>query len=366
MSRRLKRSRNGSRGKRELRDSAVILVVSYPGEEHTALVVDHLTRTGREVVQIDLADFPARRAIELIWSNTRKPEFLIEHDGRRVNLAEASAVWWRRVANFAVDPSIGYGERSTFAHSETSQAVYGMLDSLSCPWMNPREADAAAHHKPYQWTVAHELGLKVPRTLVTTNAQAAREFIESVRPAKVVFKAFLAAIQEWRETRLIEQEDLDRLELVRYAPVIFQEYVPGVDLRITMIGNDIFAAEIDVRNTSYEVDMRMVVGEGIVNAVTLPDAVQTKLRKLQHRLKLVYGAIDMRRTEAGEYVFLEVNPAGQWLFVEQRTGLPIARALADYLCIVSENHNATQRRGTAAKAYPRTEKSHDSIPAHPG
>jgi glutathione synthase/RimK-type ligase-like ATP-grasp enzyme len=332
----------------------MILVVSYPGEEHTAQVVDHLTRAGREVVQIDLAEFPAQRQIEFSWSNTCKPEFFTQHDGRRVNLANASAVWWRRVTNFAVDPAMGYGEHSAFAHSETSQAVYGMLDSLSCPWMNPREADAAAHHKPYQWTLAHELGLKLPRTLVTTNAQAAREFIDSVRPAKVVFKAFLAAIQEWRETRLIEQEDLDRLELVRYAPVIFQEYVPGVDLRITMIGDDIFAAEIDVRNTSYEVDMRMVVGEGLVKAVTLPQAVQTQLRKLQHRLKLVYGAIDMRRTEEGEYVFLEVNPAGQWLFVEQRTGLPIARALADYLCAVSDKHDASQGRETATINHTKT------------
>ena len=344
----------------------MILVVSYPGEEHTALVVDHLMRAGREVVQIDLAEFPAQRQIEFSWSSARQPQFMIQHDGRRVNLADASTVWWRRVASFAVDPCIGHGERSAFAHSETSQAVYGMLDSLACPWMNPREADAAAHHKPYQWTIAHELGLKLPRTLVTTDAKAAREFIDSVRPAKVVFKAFLAAIQEWRETRLIEQEDLDRLDLVRYAPVIFQEYVPGVDLRITMIGDDIYAAEIDVRNTSYEVDMRMVVGEGIVKAATLPAAVQTKLRKLQRRLRLVYGAIDMRRTEGGEYVFLEVNPAGQWLFVEQRTGLPIAQALADYLCVSSERHDASQGHKTARNGYGKMEKTYASKPTYPG
>ena len=81
--------------------------------------------------------------------------------------------------------------------------------------------------------------------------------------------------------------------------------------------------------------MRMVVGEAKVAPVTLPEPVQHQLRQLQHRLGLVYGAIDMRRTDAGEYVFLEVNPAGQWLFVEQRTGLPIAKAIADYLAAAS-------------------------------
>ncbi len=313
----------------------MILVVSYPDEEHTAQVVAHLVQAGHEVVQIDLAEFPSQRAIEFSWGGAGPPAFWMAHEGRQVNLADTRAVWWRRVSNFAVDPAVGQGERSAFAQSETAQAMHGMLESLHCPWMNPHLADAAAHHKPYQWSVAQALGLKLPRTLVTTDARAARAFIDSVRPAKVVFKAFLAAIQDWRETRLVEQEDLDRLELVRLAPVIFQEYIPGVDLRITMVGDDIFAAEIDARQTSYEVDMRMVVGEAKVAAVTLPAPVQHQLRQLQHRLGLVYGAIDMRRTDAGEYVFLEVNPAGQWLFVEQRTGLPIAKAMADYLAAAS-------------------------------
>jgi len=56
-----------------------------------------------------------------------------------------------------------------------------------------------------------------------------------------------------------------------------------------------------------------------------------RLLALQKRLQLVYGAIDMRRTPDGEYYFLEVNPAGQWHFVEQRTGLPISKAMADLL-----------------------------------
>ena len=90
---------------------------------------------------------------------------------------------------------------------------------------------------------------------------------------------------------------------------------------------------------------------------------------LGHDVVLPLGRVQEERLEqtmGGEYVFLEVNPAGQWLFVEQRTGLPIARALADYLCVVSENHDATQRRETATKTYPRTEEPHESIPTHPG
>lgn len=328
----------------------MILIVSYPGEEHTALVVEHLARAGRPMVQIDLADFPARRAIAAGWQDGRPPVFEVEADGRRVDLAAARVVWWRRVNNFTIDPAIASQEHRAFVHSETSQAVHGVLDSLSCPWVNPRAADAAAHHKPYQWTVAQQLGLRLPRTLITSDAGAARRFIESLRPRQAVFKAFLASIREWRETRLVQQEDLDRLDLLRLAPVIFQEYVPGVDLRITMVGERIFAAEIDVRHTSYEFDMRMVVGQGQMRAVTLPEELQTRLRRLQQRLGLRYGAIDMRRDEQGEYLFLEVNPAGQWLFVEQRTGLPIAQAMADYLGELSADDATQDGLGQAVPA----------------
>ncbi len=122
------------------------------------------------------------------------------------------------------------------------------------------------------------------------------------------------------------------LDNVKFAPVIFQEYIPAdVDLRITMIGEQIFPAAIHSQETEYKVDFRMTMEKARFEAVELPPKVVRMLRELMKRLGLVYGAIDMRRTPKGEYVFLEINPAGQWLFVEERTGQKISDALADLL-----------------------------------
>lgn len=308
----------------------MILVVSYPGEEHTDDVIGRLEKAGREVVQIDLGDFPARAGMALSWSNDQA-SYLIETPKGAVDISAARVGWWRRVRPFTVDAAVASPSERAFAESETSQAVNGLLDALGCAWVNPREADTAAHHKPYQWAVAREVGLRLPRTLVTNQPEAARAFIESVGLGKTIFKAFLASIEAWRETRLIEPDDLEKLDSVRFAPVIFQEYIKGVDLRITVVGEAVFAAEIDARETSYPVDMRMVVGESIVRPTTLPPKIHEAVLALQRRLNLVYGAIDMRRTPDGEYVFFEVNPAGQWHFVEQRTELPISQAMADHL-----------------------------------
>lgn len=308
----------------------MILVVSYASEDHTREVVRRLEARSREVCLIDLADFPAQADLALTWGNGEAPGYRARTARGSVDLARVRAGWWRRVRPFEVQPAVKRRDRA-FATSETTQAVYGMLDSLSCRWMNPRLPDEAAQHKPAQWAVAHQVGLKLPRTLVTNEPEAARSFVEAVGVGRTVFKAFLAATEDWRETRLVLKEDMDRLDSVRYAPVIFQEYVEGVDLRITIVGDSIFAAEIDARHTSYPVDMRMAVGESKVSPVTLPTRVASGLKKLMQRLGLVYGAIDMRRTSGGDYHFLEVNPAGQWLFVEARTGLPISQAVADTL-----------------------------------
>lgn len=309
----------------------MILIVSYPGEEHTADVVQRLERQGREVVQINLADFPAHRALELSWGTGKRPSYLIDGLNGPVDLRNAHAGWWRRICPYDVDKAIVNPSLRAFAASETAQAVSGMLDALPCNWVNPRKADEIAHHKPYQWAIAHEVGLRMPKTLVTNRPEAACRFVEEMGVGRTIFKAFLATQEAWRETRIVEREDLDRLDLVRYAPVIFQEYVEGVDLRITVVGSKVFAAEIDARKTRYPFDMRMVVGEAEVRSTELSEEVHTAVLKLQRRLGLYYGAIDMRRTPGGEYIFFEVNPAGQWLFVEQRTGMAISQAIADLL-----------------------------------
>jgi glutathione synthase/RimK-type ligase-like ATP-grasp enzyme len=309
----------------------VILVVSFPDEEHSRDVIGRLRGRGRPVHLLDLGSLPATRSLSMEWSDRARHVARIHGDGAPLDLRDVGVVWWRRVRPFDVDATVTSPSARAFAASETTQAVYGMLDTLDCAWVNPRATDDTAHHKPLQWAVAREVGLRVPRTLVTNRPEDARSFIDEVGLGSTVCKAFLASLDAWRETRLVTAEDVTRLDLVRLAPVIFQEYVDGVDLRITIIGDTVFPCAIDARRTRYPVDMRMVVGEADVAPTTLPASVRRNLLRLMRRLGISYGAVDMRRTDDGEHYFLEVNPAGQWLFVEQRTGLPISEAVASHL-----------------------------------
>ncbi|ARF53756.1 MvdC/MvdD family ATP grasp protein [Streptomyces gilvosporeus] len=314
----------------------MILVISYD-EDHTLDVVGRLEAAGREVVRFDLADFPAQGVINLDYPDGGPPDCTLTAPTGSASLADCRVAWWRRVRPFTVDRTLRTARDQGFAASETNQALYGLFHGLGCAWINPPELDAIAQHKPYQWETARRVGLMLPRTLVTNQPERARRFVQEVGVGRTVFKSFLAHADAWRETRLVRPEDLEHLDAVRYAPVIFQEFVPGADLRVTVVGERVFAAEIDASATSYPVDMRTVVDEARVRPVTLPPALTDALLRFMRRLGLVYGAIDLRRRPDGQYMFFEVNPAGQWLFVEHRAGLPISAEVAALLARIDEH-----------------------------
>jgi glutathione synthase/RimK-type ligase-like ATP-grasp enzyme len=98
-----------------------------------------------------------------------------------------------------------------------------------------------------------------------------------------------------------------------------------------VVGDAVYAAAVHSQEMEYRHDYRMHLDQVRIEATELPDDVTDMLLSFMRRLGLMYGAIDMRRTPDGDHIFLEVNPAGQWLFVEQRTAQPIAARIADLL-----------------------------------
>jgi glutathione synthase/RimK-type ligase-like ATP-grasp enzyme len=310
----------------------VILIVSYPDDPHAQRVIDHL-RAGRQAVTLlDVSDLPERATLTVDYADPRRPRAAFHRDGEPpIELSDARAVWWRRPQ--AADPSaVTDLDARLFTANEWHEAIGGLWQLLDARWVNPPARDECASRKPYQLRVAAEVGLPVPRTLITSDPDRARGFIAAHGLGRTIYKTFSATHAVWRETRLVGEDELAVLDAVRLAPVIFQEYVPAeVDLRVTVVGDRIFPAAIHSQRTDYPVDFRMSLGQAHTEPAELPADVTDRLRALMDRLGLVYGAIDMRRTPRGEHVFLEVNTAGEFLFVEERTGQPISRALADWL-----------------------------------
>ena len=310
----------------------MIVAVSYPEDPHAQRVLEHLDAAGQEALLLDLADLPDRATLTVDYDHGTADALELRRDGQPVvDLTRAAAVWWRRPQ--AVNPSsVTDPEVRLFTENEWHEAINGLWQLLDVRWVNDPVRDEVAARKALQLRVAAELGLRVPRTLITSDPARAAAFIEAEGVGRTIYKSFSCTHTIWRETRLVSDEVLPLLDSVRLAPVIFQEYVPAdVDLRVTVVGERIFAAAIHSQETDYPIDFRMSLGQANVEPAELPPRIERLLHALMARLGLAYGAIDLRRTPDGDCVFLEVNTAGEFLFVEERTGQPIARALAELL-----------------------------------
>jgi glutathione synthase/RimK-type ligase-like ATP-grasp enzyme len=309
----------------------MILILSTPQDEHAQTVIAELLRLGVRANMLDLSEFPQQLSLRMEYQGGER-RFMFGCDKSGLDLNDCGAIWWRRPQSPEVSPQLTRQSHRHFALNESVEALYGLWHSLDAFWVNDPARDQVAQRKAFQLRVAQEVGLEIPATLITNCSQAVQEFVAPRGTGQVIYKSFSATEQEWRETRLLRDNELDLLGNVQYAPVIFQEYVEAeADLRITIVGDEIFPAAIYSQETSYKVDFRIDIARARVEATRLPANVEERLLQLMRRLGLVYGAIDMRRTPDGRHVFLEINPAGQWLFVENYTKQPIAHSLARLL-----------------------------------
>jgi hypothetical protein len=311
----------------------VILIVSFLDNEHVEEVRRHLTTSH---VVLDMAWFPAQLGLDA-WAGDGGTRMQLKHpSGELIDLAEVGAVWYRRIRPFEVHEELTDPTSRLFAWSESNEAMLGVWYTLPCFWMNPPLGDEVAQRKIHQLRLAGLVGLSVPETLVTNDPERAREFIDHHGPGRVIRKAFRNIEQAPRETAVVNEPELDLLDAVRFAPVIFQRLVPAAaDLRVTVVDGEVFAARIR-SDDDHQIDYRAGLASASVEPCSLPDEVADPLRELMARLNIAFGAIDLRLTPEGEYVFLEINPAGEYLFVSRRANLPIPEAIAAAL----ERHDA--------------------------
>ena len=137
-----------------------------------------------------------------------------------------------------------------------------------------------------------------------------------------------------RYTEPVRPRDLLHVEDLRLCPLLVQPYVPKrLELRVTVVGHQVFAAAIDSQATNHtRLDWRRYDDAGTpITPFALPGEVANRCRALVQELGLRYGAIDLILTPDDRFVFLEINPNGQYLWIELATDLPISDAIADHL-----------------------------------
>ncbi len=229
---------------------------------------------------------------------------------------------------------VGWASGASVSLSETepavrgqAEAVWGLVDAFDGLVVNRRIGSATNASKAYQLELISRCGFQVPRTLVTCDPDAASAFWHEMA-GQVIYKSVSA---ERSIVHSLEADDLGRLERIRSCPLQLQERIPGVDLRVHVVGERVFATEVRSDASDYRYAERSGA-ERTMRPVELPDTVARQCVGLTRELGLVLSGVDLRRTPQGAYYCFEVNPSPAYLWFEDVTGQRIGEALANLLC----------------------------------
>jgi hypothetical protein len=309
----------------------VVVIFAREDDRHAAAVSAILRRDhGRQVTIVDLSLFPSVLRVACTFSDRRNDGSFVDGNGRRVPLDSVTACWWRRPQGLQPDARLADARVRQFAVLESQSGLYGLLRCWPGLWVNDIENDQNADFKPRQLAAMRRLGLRFPETLVTNDPDEARSFFDR-HNGDVVYKAFNQTGVMWLPTRRLLPADLAALPSLQFAPVIFQRFVDGPqDIRVTVVGEQVFATEFVIADADC-IDHRLVMASVPCIAHTLPPPVAADALRLVRALGLEYGSIDLRIMPDGAYVFFEINTAGEFLYLEERTGRPIAAAVAAHL-----------------------------------
>ncbi|MEM8952119.1 MAG: MvdC/MvdD family ATP grasp protein [Pseudomonadota bacterium] len=290
-----------------------------------------------EPIRLNTDHYPDR--IRLSSSYGQKERRILETEEGRFDLSDLTAVWYRRFNAGAGLPS-SLGDTYSASLQETRRTLFGMIATLPCFHLDPLESVRATDHKELQLRRAVELGLDVPKTLITNDPAEVRAFYDIVGGDMITkmqhsFAIYRTGIENVVFTNVVGPDDLTDLEGLRYCPMTFQERLDKqLELRVTVVGQKVMSAAIDSqKRKDTAIDWRRD-GMGLLDcweAYELPADIESKLLKLTAQFGLNYAACDFILTPSGRHVFLEINAVGEFFWLEMAPGLPISESIADLL-----------------------------------
>ncbi len=305
----------------------MILVAGIPSEPPLQEALDALSDLRAEVVVLN-----QRRGAEIDLAFAVDPAGVVDgvvRLGRRyVALREVTAVYARLMDHRNIP------EYQRLEPTDPERLRWDALNDDLAAWVdvapgrvvNRGSAMASNAAKPYQGQLIARHGLLTPETLVTNDPDEAREFYAT--RSRVVFKSASGARSI---VQTMGSGDLDRLVRLRACPVQFQTWVPGMDVRVHVIGAEVFATAVRTTATDYRYATAQVDEPARLEAYELEPDVARRCVALTADLGLEFAGIDLKLTPDGEVYCFEVNPSPAYTYFSGQTKQPISEALARHL-----------------------------------
>ncbi|MFJ3229335.1 RimK family alpha-L-glutamate ligase [Streptomyces sp. NPDC086783] len=316
-----------------------IAISSFHEDIHASVIADELRRHFGASVSIFGTDRFGRDTKGISWlQSAQEQPFATSTDGIGVDVHSLDVMWWRRTASGWLpendEKELSPADRE-FIYLNSRMAWSGLLATeFRGIWVdNPTHIDLAAN-KIIQHCVARQAGFRIPQTLVSQDPDEIRAFYDT-QNGEVIVKPLKQVKSVPALTKRVSKELLTNEASMKLCPVIYQELIPGSKhIRAHVFGDQVLAALLESDDLDWRPDLRIPCRQFV-----LPGQVQANLKNVLRQLNLSMGIFDLKLTDEGEYVWIEVNPQGQFLFIEGMCGLPLTRAMAAFLY-----HQATKNQ----------------------
>lgn len=311
-----------------------ILIVAPRDDLHARVVQERVLDMGVPCQIWNTTWFPWRQS--LTWTPRREPSCAGEAS---FDFSEVGCTWWRRYRRPTVSPLLSDAHVKRFCAGEASEMLQGLVEATRVPVINNPSAERRAGLKLLQLHTASLLGLAIPDTVVSNDRDVLLQFVNTHE--RCIIKTLLCDYPHNFPTRECTARDFDESVETDLAPSLIQEFVPcGADVRICVVGQQLFSAELRRADAKVEPDWRSTPTGW--RRHDLPDTVVEKVLCVMRALELTVASFDFRLTPSGEYFFFEVNPSGQFLFLEVDADLGISLELAQLLVKTAEESRSSR------------------------
>jgi hypothetical protein len=296
------------------------LILGQSDDLHAAHIYEALSQAGAPVNYLDTRLFPTQ--IKMSWQPDIELGYLTLPGNIFLNLKEIKSVFWRSLGEVYI-PHLKNSEQQKVAWGDAMSLVRSLIQLCPARWINSWQAYQFHKEKPRQLTLAKQLGIPIPLTLIGNDSQKILDFARTGK--KFIFKpVYGGATTELITPAHLERERLD--QVLRISPVTIQEYIPGTNIRTYVIGDAVYSAEIRSPALDFREDT-----EAQIIPIDTPLSVANQSRAIARGFMMEWTAIDWRLKPTGEYIFLEANPSPMFIHFENQTGYPITQKIIQLL-----------------------------------
>lgn len=318
------------------------LIPTEPDDTQAIVVQLALEQLGHQVRLFFTADMPSMQKnsvymsnLSYYWNSSDQYHDYDEND--------YDVVWWRRARKPYVFKNSVHPDDFQFTKRE-NLFFYESLTANIAPkawWVNSKEAARKAQFKLVQLTAAKSAGLIIPETLCTNDAKAIKDFLKIHHQSGVIYKPL--SMNYWLledkakliYTTRVHESNLPTVSLMQLVPGIYQKEIKKkYELRVTCFGDFLVAAKICSQDHPKGlIDWRAIPKMQVpIEPYILPEILKKRIRLLMRQLGLVFGCLDFIVSEDGDYIFLEVNEQGQFLWLEElNTDFPMLDIFIHFL-----------------------------------